>query len=303
MSVIQEHDFLIVAGTTKAATTSVFRYLSDHPQVAAASYKETRFFLSPSYPLPAPARDATHSIETYERYFSPKPGQLCVESTPDYLHDPATPAAIAQKIPHAKILLLLRNPITRLQSWYKFSQQSGYLSQNISFESYVDSLFVQKKATKQHELVLEQGKYIDSVNLWLKYFPKTIKICWYEELSDYPGKTMQEIASFGKIDPRFYQNYQFRIENATLELHKPGIHKLYHELRYRLRYYTLKISAIHLFFKSLRKLLEPIYLKMNAKKNTELVISPDTYQKLAEYYKPSIQLLAELTKRTPPWVV
>ena len=45
--------YLIIGGTTKAGTTSLHAYLSDHPQVCASSIKETRFFLDRDYPLEA----------------------------------------------------------------------------------------------------------------------------------------------------------------------------------------------------------------------------------------------------------
>ena len=43
---VGDYHYLIVGGTTKAATTSLFSYLANHPATCAATYKETRFFLS-----------------------------------------------------------------------------------------------------------------------------------------------------------------------------------------------------------------------------------------------------------------
>ena len=51
-----DYRYLIIGGTTKAATTSLFIYLADHPSICAATYKETRFFLSSDYPLPSKYR-------------------------------------------------------------------------------------------------------------------------------------------------------------------------------------------------------------------------------------------------------
>jgi hypothetical protein len=41
---LSAHRFLIIAGTSKAGTRSVFNYLAGHPQICPAE-KETRFFL------------------------------------------------------------------------------------------------------------------------------------------------------------------------------------------------------------------------------------------------------------------
>jgi len=45
-------EFLIIGGTSKAGTTSLYTYLADHPQICPSALKETRFFLDSDYPLP-----------------------------------------------------------------------------------------------------------------------------------------------------------------------------------------------------------------------------------------------------------
>ena len=49
----------IIAGVNKCGTTSVFRYLADHPDVCASSIKETRFFN---------AVEETKNVKLYEDY-------------------------------------------------------------------------------------------------------------------------------------------------------------------------------------------------------------------------------------------
>ena len=45
--------FLVMVGTYRSGTTSLFRYLSDHPQVAPSSLKETGYFLPVDEPAPS----------------------------------------------------------------------------------------------------------------------------------------------------------------------------------------------------------------------------------------------------------
>ena len=60
----------IVAGAPKCGTTSVFRYLADHPEVCASNVKETRFLIDPGYPLfDAAANFSIHGLGGYERFF------------------------------------------------------------------------------------------------------------------------------------------------------------------------------------------------------------------------------------------
>ena len=60
------HHYIIIGGTTKAATTSLYFYLADHPNVCASNIKETRFFLDADYPLPVKYR-LEDGLEKYEK--------------------------------------------------------------------------------------------------------------------------------------------------------------------------------------------------------------------------------------------
>lgn len=45
----REKKFIIIGGTSKAGTTSLYRYLSDHPMISQSKLKETGFFLDGFY--------------------------------------------------------------------------------------------------------------------------------------------------------------------------------------------------------------------------------------------------------------
>jgi hypothetical protein len=69
---LSRHRFLIIGGTSKAGTTSVFNYLQGHPQVRAAFSKETRFYLEKDYPLPSQRRCQKDGSEAYQGNFAPR---------------------------------------------------------------------------------------------------------------------------------------------------------------------------------------------------------------------------------------
>ena len=61
-------EYLIIGGSTKCATTSLFNYLGDHPEICPAIYKETRFFLNPEYPVERRFAH-TNSLSEYNNLF------------------------------------------------------------------------------------------------------------------------------------------------------------------------------------------------------------------------------------------
>ena len=140
---VGNYKYLIVGGTTKAATTSLFAYLAAHPAICAATYKETRFFLDKTYPLPSKYR-YSGNVEEYNLLFPEEDdgdSRIRLESTPDYLYCPSARERIAEFLPHAKLVFSLREPISRLISWYRFAKQNGTLPQTLSFDGYVEMLF------------------------------------------------------------------------------------------------------------------------------------------------------------------
>ena len=140
---VGNYKYLIVGGTTKAATTSLFAYLAAHPAICAATYKETRFFLDKTYPLPSKYR-YSGNVEEYNLLFPEEDdgdSRIRLESTPDYLYCPNACERIAEFLPHAKLVFSLREPISRLISWYRFAKQNGTLPQTLSFDGYVEMLF------------------------------------------------------------------------------------------------------------------------------------------------------------------
>lgn len=62
---VADHQYLIIGGTPKAGTTSLYKWLSDHPDVCPSSLKETRFFLDWDYPLSSSAQYNGKNLEQY----------------------------------------------------------------------------------------------------------------------------------------------------------------------------------------------------------------------------------------------
>jgi Sulfotransferase domain len=113
-------DFLIV-GAAKSATTTLFHWLGQQPEVHLPVEKEPRFF--------SDERRWAEGIEPYMALFADaRPGDLTGEASTAYT-DPALAALCAERIadtvPGAKILYVVRHPIDRLRSHYRHQVQRG----------------------------------------------------------------------------------------------------------------------------------------------------------------------------------
>ena len=108
-------NFLII-GAKKAGTTSLFRYLSQHPQVYMPAEKELNFFHDPRY--------ERRGMHWYEQFFADTGDARAVgEASPGYSAWPwldHVPERAAAHLPGVKVIYLMRHPVERLISQYRF---------------------------------------------------------------------------------------------------------------------------------------------------------------------------------------
>ncbi len=111
---------LIVVGAQKAGTTSLYQYLSYHPDIDVPITKETDYFTSLGNRSP--------SRDEYLRFFPTRYGRNArfssVDISPTYLLDAAnTSNRIYSLYPTAKIVAILREPISRaISSWFMYKK-------------------------------------------------------------------------------------------------------------------------------------------------------------------------------------
>lgn len=108
-----EPDFVIL-GAQRSGTTSLYRWLITHPDVAPASRKEVHFF-------------DVHYDKGYRWYRAQFPfrqqGQITGEACPYMLFHPLAPSRAARDLPSTtKFIVLLREPVQRTVSHYWFSR-------------------------------------------------------------------------------------------------------------------------------------------------------------------------------------
>ncbi len=318
---VSEYQYLIIGGTTKAATTSLFSYLADHPDICAASYKETRFFLSKDYPLPSKYR-FNGNVEEYNSLFSDcQDSQIRLESTPDYLYCSSARDRIAEFLPDAKLIFSLREPISRLISWYRFAIQIGRLQKSLSIDEYVESLFKIADGKQKYDStqepdtdtdgildhaqfmqVLPQGRYAAYLKCYLDHIGKDrIHTIYYEDLSENPSDVMRNLCQFAELDSMFFDDYTFQVTNRTETMKNPGFHQKYRSFRFQVRRWTHNKPIIHKTLRAMRRGFEPLYLRINTRPTESVTISKNLQTRLVEYYRQDVDELTELLEKQPPW--
>ena len=116
---------LFVVGAPKAGTTALHAALAGHPGLHMSPVKEPKFYLCDERPPPKQGGPGdNHSLrewvwhrDRYEALFEyARPGALKGESTPFYLWSRAAQRRIAQEIPDARFVAIVRDPVDRAYS-------------------------------------------------------------------------------------------------------------------------------------------------------------------------------------------
>src|SRR6478736_4499075 len=125
MSTRESRPDALVIGAPKAGTSALHAALARHQQVYASAVKEPKYYLCgdappPAYCGPGDAHSQQEWIwrfEDYQRLFEPAgPDQLRIESTPFYLCQRNARRRIAEELPDAKLIVVLRDPVDRAYS-------------------------------------------------------------------------------------------------------------------------------------------------------------------------------------------
>ena len=125
MSTRESRPDVLIIGAPKAGTTALHAALARHPQIYASAVKEPKYYMCcdappPAYCGPGDAHSQREWIwrgEDYAALFAAAPPDaLRLESTPFYLYVPTARRRIAEELPEAKLIVVVRDPIDRAYS-------------------------------------------------------------------------------------------------------------------------------------------------------------------------------------------
>ncbi len=164
-------------GAQKCGTTWWHDLISTHPEVSTRPgiHKERHFFdRFGSHPF-----DDTE-IARYEGWFPRPAGMRCGEWTPDYFSFPWVPELLRRAAPDTRLLLLLRDPVTRFHSGLAHAARNG---------AQIDSVMVSD--------ALQRGFYATALDAWLHHFDREqLLILQYEQCAADPAALLRTTFTF-----------------------------------------------------------------------------------------------------------
>ncbi len=192
----QGPDFLLI-GTKRGGTTSMYRYLLQHPCVIPLypsprqapmrmPIKGTRYFTHHADRSEAWYRGFFPTVIT-RRFYAARRGGAVVsgESTPYYLFHPTVAQRAHKVAPNAKIIAVLRHPVERAYSHWAERRREG--AEQLTFREAVEAEAERLNGEQariiddptyvsyahEHCSYVAQSRYADSLERWMSSYPSS----------------------------------------------------------------------------------------------------------------------------------
>jgi len=261
----------VVIGAARSGTTYLYHNLISHPQIFMSLKKETQFFTS----------NWDKGFEWYATWFEGITKETMVgEASMTYTYPEyatVAPARLAEHLPDARLIYLVRNPVVRTFSHYNYYRHySGVETDDFP------------TALKKNSIYLGTSMYVEWLEKYLQYFSKDkILVVVFEELTANPQAEMAKIFNFLGVDPSFVSPHLTTKTNQTFKPKNEGLFQMY-------RY--LSASSVRTWLESfipnsLRPHLRNLVRKVFGTKENTPKLDPETELYLINHFEPEIKRL------------
>jgi hypothetical protein len=175
----------VCIGGQKTGTTWLYHKLIHHPQVYLPAKKELNFFY----------RDLPQSW--YEEQFEgAQPGQARGDISPNYMALPGVADRMGALLPNAKVICILREPVSRARSQYEMATQLGNIPAGTPFlEAFHKNL----------QFIQERGRYAELIGRFSIHYPlkDRLLVLLYDDLLADPFGFFRSICRHIGVDEGF----------------------------------------------------------------------------------------------------
>lgn len=201
----------LLIGAPKAGTSALHAALAHHPRVFSSQPKEPKYYMCsdappPAYRGPGDAHSQQEWIwrrEDYEALFDDAPGdQVRIESTPFYLYLRNARRRIAEELPEARVIAVLRDPVDRAYSNWMHLRSDGLEP----VEDFVEAFGKEGERIAagwapfwHYRRLGLYGAQLD--DLYRHVDGERVLVLRYRELVSEPARTLDRVCEFLGLEP------------------------------------------------------------------------------------------------------
>lgn len=289
-----DKNFLIIIGTEKAGTTSLFEYFINHVDIISSVKKETDYF-----------RQDSCNLDEYLSCFSKiDDKKIYFESSPGYLGTSFFSARNIHNVlsDKVKLIAVLRDPIERLKSSFSFHKSKQYIPKDFDINEYVglclehekDNLPVHKNPFPSEWFlnVLNAGKYKSHLQNFSNYYDiNSIHLIDFHELKSDVKSVVLDICNFSNLDQTYFKDFDFYKANQTFQVKSGRLHRFGMVI-------NNKLEPVLRRNPKLKQYIVGKYKAFNGDNSyVERPLSKESFDKLVSYYDDDYFFVKELFKK------
>jgi Sulfotransferase domain len=177
---------VIVIGAQKCGTSGLHFYLGLHPEVSTSDPKELNFFIA--------ERNWPRGLDWYRGQFDAE-AVVRVEASPNYTAYPqheGVPERMAEVVPEARLIYLIRDPIDRIAAHWVHNYSKG------RHHGELDAI------TSPKTSYIDRSLYAMQLERFLAHYPRErVLLLEQEDLRLHRSETLREVFQFAGADPEF----------------------------------------------------------------------------------------------------
>lgn len=189
---------VVCIGTYKCATTYLYAMVKQHPQVHVPDFKEVHFF------------SGIHGDGLWERrdwdwygslYADTPDGGRSMEFSPGYMIEPEVADRLAEHVPDARLVSVIRDPVERARSHYHYLN-NGKFPLDYTLDDLVQRPRQVDGPGRKH--ILGHGLYARNLAPFLARFPRErFHFVVQERLKTHSLDELRALFAFMGVDPAF----------------------------------------------------------------------------------------------------
>lgn len=217
-------NFLVI-GAPRSGTTTLHYTLGQHPEVFVSQNKEPNFFLfdqrgEPPASMPAEQvqrlrHRSTRTLDEYAALFAEATDQhrAIGESSPGYMLFPEVAARVKARLPEARLLVVLRQPVDQALSFFMVRGGGDVADKDLP-DRFVEALVEGRQSALSSGYgmaIAEYGLFARHLAPFFEQFDRSrIKVVLLEELERDGERTFAELFRFLGVDDSFRPDLSHR---------------------------------------------------------------------------------------------
>jgi hypothetical protein len=276
---------LFIVGAPKCGTTALYTYLGQHPQIFMSPIKEPEFFASDFLG----DRRRILGLQKYLACFAEaRDEEIVGEASTAYFASEVAPREIRGFAPHARIIIMLRNPVDKMYSRFAeacFSNQEHHVSLEAALEA------EQRDGPSFGLGYRESARYASRVERYITTFGReSIHVIIYDDFKEHTSKIYQETLRFLGVRPDSRMDFPVLNSNKYVRSmalqefvrHPPGILRQFGRIAMPME---------------MRKFLRGWFSRLNVVCTPRSPLDPDLRRRLQREFREDVEKLGNLIGR------